>query len=115
MRRGQRMMSTLVLIGAASILALAACSSVRVTRSQDLDARLANFSTFEILPSKSIADENLRALVGVMIAEQLAAKGLTQVEQDADLLVTFDGSAGSHEQMATGLGYAVETTEGVSW
>jgi hypothetical protein len=47
-----------------------------------------------------------------MIAQELATKGLTEVAGRADLIVTYDGWLDSHEQIATSVGYAVETIDG---
>lgn len=92
--------------------AVAACSSVKVATEAAPGAAFEGFRTFEVKPSRSIADPGLSGVVRTMIAAELRGKGLEEVEGGADLVVTYDGMTGSREQIATGIGYAVETTGG---
>jgi len=102
------------LVGAAIVLNLVACSSAKVERQYDRELSFADFKTFEILPSKSIANPDLRSLLESLITTELTRKGLREVEGGAHLLVTYDGWVGNREQIATRLGYAVETYNGVT-
>jgi hypothetical protein len=104
----------LVLVGAGFLLALAACSSVKVSHDSDGEASLAGFATFEVLASKSIQDGDLRAVIEILITDQLRRKGLTRADGAADLVVTYDGWTDGREQIASRLGYAVETTGGTT-
>jgi hypothetical protein len=89
---------------------LAGCSSLKITHEQDPAADLASYTTFEMIPSKSISDPEVAHVVERMVADELTSKGLSEVDSKGDLLVTC--WSGSREQIATGLGYAVETVNG---
>jgi hypothetical protein len=104
------------LLGLCLLASVTACTSanVKVEHDHDPTASFANFKTFKLVPSKSIEDASIRGGLERMIADELARKGLTEVEDKADLLVIYDGALGSREQIATGLGYAVETVDGMT-
>jgi hypothetical protein len=104
--------TALVALALAAAGALAACSSTKVAHEHDASAPFSDYETFSIVPSKSIEDTTIRAVVERLIAKELERKGLTEVDDGSDLLVTYDGRADSKEQIATGLGYAVETIDG---
>jgi len=99
--------------GVAIVLStLAACSSLKVSHEVDPAADLASYRSFEMIPSKSIADPGIARVVVRMVADELARKGLDEVQDGGDLLVACDGGVGNREQIAAGLGYAVETYGG---
>jgi hypothetical protein len=99
--------------GVAAVLsALAACSSLKVSHETDPSADLGSYRSFEMVPSKSIVDPAVARGVEGIVADELVRKGLTRVDSGGDLLVACDGGVGNREQVAAGLGYAVETFNG---
>jgi hypothetical protein len=91
---------------------LTSCSSLKITHDYDRGRDYSGYETFKVLPSKSISRDEINEALKLMITRELANKGLDEVDGRPDLLVTYDGRLDSHEQIAKGLGYAVETING---
>jgi hypothetical protein len=100
------------ILAMASLLMLSACTSMKVSSDFDASADFDSYSQFHVLPSRSIDDADINQLVGEMISVELGRKGLHAVTNGADLIVTYDGWVGGREQIASRLGYAVETYNG---
>jgi hypothetical protein len=97
---------------ALTVVGLGACSSSGITITSAPNASFDAFRTFQIIPSQSIQEVPLRDAIEMLVATALEGKGMEEVTTGADLVVTCDGWIGSREQMATRLGYAVETWQG---
>jgi hypothetical protein len=95
---------------------VAECASIKikVQHTHDATADFSSYTTFEVVPSKSIEDADIKTAVEFLVARELESKGLTEVEEPSDLVVTYDAAVGSKEQIATGIGYGVETINGVT-
>ena len=93
---------------------VAECASVKVKTNHDATADFSRYTTFSIAPSNSIESEDVRAVVEEMIAADLTSKGLHEVGENPDLVVTYDAALGSHQQIYAGIGYAVETVDGAT-
>jgi hypothetical protein len=93
---------------------VAEARSVQVEVTHAATGDFSGYSTFVVVPSKSIQDASLRAALEAMIASELTDKGFIEVESSGDLVVAYDGGVGSRDQIFTNRGYAVETTGGVT-
>lgn len=93
---------------------LVGCSSMTVEHTFSQESSFADLETFQVLPSKSIVDEDVSSTVEVLIGKALVGKGLSESDQQPDLIVTYDGWVDGHEQIYDRLGYAVETWQGMT-
>jgi len=107
---------TLALASLAIVLVMSACASrkLKIEHTFDPELDFSSYSTFEVLPTKSIQDPDLAELLTDIVTSELTQRGLTETQDRGDLLLVIDLWTGSKEKMATSLGYAVETYNGVT-
>ena len=93
----------------AGVLLLAGCSTVDTKADWDTAVDFGQYKTFSIIPAKEVQNRMVRQRVESAIVATLAAKGLTQAGENADVLVGAYGSIGSQTQIDTygygGYGY----------
>jgi hypothetical protein len=89
-------------------LAIVACSSLQVHQDWDPAANFNNFRTYQWKDATPVKNQLLDQRIVQAVNQQLAAKGLKQVDSGADLFVTYHGSVSEQlNYQTTGYGYGM--------
>ncbi len=89
-------------------LAIAACSTLQTHADWDPAANFSTFHTYQWKDATPLKNQLLDQRIVQSINQQLAAKGLRQVDSGGDLFVTYHGSVSEQLNMTTtGYGYGM--------
>ncbi len=89
-------------------LSIAACSTLQTHSDWDPAANFSTFHTYQWKDATPLKNQLLDQRIVQSINQQLAAKGLRQVDSGGDLFVTYHGSVSEQLNMTTtGYGYGM--------